>query len=131
MFSLKVMYEWTADCQNAFDRLRCLLSDAPVLAAPNFIILFKLEVDASATRAGAVLLQEDGNGFDHLICYFSRKFSRYQVNYSTIEKEILVMLWDLQHFDVYVGSNVFPFVVFTDDNPLIFLQRMLIYNLMS
>lgn len=56
----------------------------PVLSSPNFALLFKLEVDASAVGAGAVLLQEDGSGIDHPVCYFSKKFIAAQRNYSTI-----------------------------------------------
>ncbi len=87
---------------------------------------FKLEVDASAVGAGAVLLQEDEDGIDHPVCYFSRKFNKHQVNYSTIEKEALALLMALQYFDVYIGSSTYPVVVFTDHNPLVFLARM--YN---
>ncbi len=37
-----------------------LLCSAPVLAAPNNSLPYKLDVDASAVGAGAVLLQEAG-----------------------------------------------------------------------
>lgn len=111
--------------QNAFETVKCLLCNAPVLAAPNFAIPFKLEVDASAVGVGAVLLQEDEQGIDHLVCYFSRKFNKYQSNY-TIEKEALALLLALQYFEVYVGSSSLPVTVFTDHNPLVFLSRM--YN---
>ncbi|KAL7835136.1 hypothetical protein SRHO_G00293830 [Serrasalmus rhombeus] len=61
---------------------------------------FKLEVDASATGAGAVLLQEDSSGIDHPVCYYSKKFVKHQLNYSTIEKEALALLLALRHFEV-------------------------------
>lgn len=66
-------------------------ANAPVLSAPNFSFLFKLQVDASVVGAGRVLLQEDSTGVEHPVCYFSKKFSKSQQNYSTIEKEALVM----------------------------------------
>lgn len=93
--------------------------------APKFSVPFKLEVDASAVGAGAVLLQEDEEGIDHPICFYSKKFNRHQCNYSTIEKEALALL-SLQHFEVYVGSTSYPVLVYTDHNPLTFLCRM--YN---
>ena len=34
-------------------------------------------------------MQEDGNGADHPVSYFSKKFNKHQKNYSTIEKECL------------------------------------------
>ena len=61
----------------------------PVLLAPNCDKPFKLAVDASDVGAGEVLLQEDENGFDHPVCYFSHKFNKYQKVYSTTEKSVL------------------------------------------
>ncbi len=60
------------------------------------------------------------------LSYFSRKFNKHQLNYSTIEKEALALLLALQHFEVYLGSSNLPVIVFTDHNPLVFLSRM--YN---
>ncbi|XP_039894583.1 uncharacterized protein LOC120737796, partial [Simochromis diagramma] len=83
---------------------------------------FKLEVDASEVGAGAVLLQDDGQGVSHPVRFFGKKFDTHQRRYSTIEKETLAMLLALQHFDVYVGSTSQPVEVFTDHNPLVFLS---------
>ena len=63
-----------------------------MLAAPDFQKPFKLAVDASDVGAGGVLLQEDESGVDHPVCYFSKKFSKCQKNYSTIEKECLALI---------------------------------------
>lgn len=119
-------FEWSFECQVAFDSIKTLLCSEPVLSAPDFSTVFQLEVDASEMGAGAVLLQEDKEGIKHPICYFSKKFSKSQYNYSTIEKEALALLLALQHFEVYVGSSSLPEVVYTDHNPLTFLMRM--YN---
>ena len=74
--------------------------------------------------AGSVLLQEDGNGVDHPVSYFSKKFNKYQKNYSTIEKECQFLSLALQHFEVYLTSSLSPIVVFSDHNPLIFIHKM-------
>lgn len=119
-------FTWSSECQQSFEDLKWLLSCNPVLSAPNFSLPFKLEVDASAVGAGAVLLQEDFQGIDHPVAYFSRKFDKHQLKYSTIEKETLALLYALQHFEVYLVSTGKPIKVFTDHNPLVFLSRM--YN---
>ena len=95
-----------------------------MLSAPNFNSQFKLAVDASDFAAGAVLLQEDNGGVDHPICYFSKKFSKCQRNYSTVEKECLALILALQHFEVYESSSKQPVTVFTDHNPLVFLHKL-------
>ncbi len=128
LLSSSKTFIWSPACENAFEAAKDLLCFAPVLAAPEFTRPFKLEVDASAVGAGAVLLQEDDRGIDHPLCYFSRKFLKAQQNYSTIEKETLALVMALQQFEVYLGSSSLPIQVYTDHNPLTFLSRMSNHN---
>jgi hypothetical protein len=51
-----------------------------------------------------VLIQEDNNGVDQPVCFFSKKFNKYQKNYFTKE-ECLVLILAIQHFEVYVSSS--------------------------
>ena len=69
---------------------------------------FQLAVDASDVATGAVLLQEDDEGVEHPVCYFSKKS---QKTYSTIEKECLALVLALQHFEVHVTSSSLPIVI--------------------
>ena len=124
LLSKRTKFIWTNDCQKAFDILKAILKNEPVLLAPNFAKEFKLAVDASDTGAGSVLMQEDGNGVDHPVSYFSKKFNKHQKNYSTIEKECLSLILALQHFEVYLTSSSSPIRVFSDHNPLIFIHKM-------
>lgn len=95
LLKAKTKFVWSAECQSAFEAIKSLLCDCPVLAAPQFKQLFKLHVDASNVGAGAALLQEDESGTDRAISFFSRKFNSYQLNYSVIEKEALALIWAL------------------------------------
>ncbi|XP_053294792.1 uncharacterized protein LOC128455141 [Pleuronectes platessa] len=124
LLKAKAEYIWSSMCQNAFDSVKALLCSAPVLAAPRFDQPFKLHVDASNVGVGAVLLQENAEGVECPVSFFSRKFNKHQYNYSVIEKEALALVWALQHFDVYVGSGLSPLTVFTDHNPLTFLKSL-------
>ena len=85
LLSKRTKFIWTNDCQKTFDILKAILKNEPVLVAPNFAKEFKLAVDANDIGAGSVLMQEDGNGVDHPVSYFSKKFNKHQQNYSTIE----------------------------------------------
>ena len=120
----KVRYVWSEACQKSFDQLKAILKSAPVLSAPRFDREFKMAVNASDVGAGSVLLQEDDNGVDHPVCYFSKKFDKHQRNYSTIEKESLSLILALQHFQVYLSSANSPIVIFSDHNPLTFIHKM-------
>lgn len=122
MLKGKVKFVWSSECQTAFENVKALICNAPVLAAPRWDRTFKIEVDASYVGAGAVLLQCDDLGVDTPVCFFSRKFNRHQLNYSVIEKETLALILALQHFSVYVSSGTV--VVLTDHNPLTFLNSL-------
>lgn len=116
-------YEWTNECQNAFEKLKSLLINAPVLAAPKEDQPWSLVVDASHHAAGAVLQQMGNDGFEHPVAYFSKKFNPAQINYSTIEKECLALVMATTHFSPYLPTSE-PITVFCDHNPLVFLKKM-------
>ena len=91
--------------------------------APRLDKPLKIQTDASNVGAGAVLIQENDNGVEHPVCFFSRKFNNYQLNDSVIEKEALALVW-AQHFEVYVGGHCSPVVIYSDHNPLTFLHSL-------
>ena len=115
---------WDAKCTDAFKKIKGLLMSAPVLMTPNFDKPFMLLVDASDIGPGAVLVQEDRQGVEHPIVYFSQKFNSSQRNYCTSEKEALELVLALQHFDFYLSTAQHPIIVYTDHNPLIFLNKL-------
>ena len=119
-----VKYEWTPTCQAAFQKVKAMLSSYPILMAPDFHKPFLLMVDVSDNGAGVVLMQQDEKGIEHPVSYFSRKYDVHQKKYSTIEKEALALLLALQHFDVYLNTVQFPITVYTDHNPLVFVNKM-------
>ena len=63
-------FEWTAECDNAFSRLKQLLVGSTVLAYPDPNGSFFLDINASGVGIGAVLSQER-NGVEKVIGYFS------------------------------------------------------------
>ena len=121
-------YVWSTSCQDAFTKVKSVLTSLPVMLVLNFQKQFMLMVDASGVGAGAVLMQFDSNGIEHPVCYFSHKFNQHQKNYSTIEKETLALVLSLQHFDVYLNTTKYPIMVYTDHNPLVFINKMKNHN---
>ncbi|XP_038978588.1 uncharacterized protein LOC120108942, partial [Phoenix dactylifera] len=81
-------FEFDEACKNAFDKLKELLTSAPVIQPPNWNIPFEIMCDASDYAVGAVLGQRIGK-VSHAIYYVSGTLNDAQRNYSTTEKELL------------------------------------------
>ena len=114
---------WSNDCENAFQTLKRLLVTAPVLGFADFTKPFVLEIDASHAGLGAVLSQ-DHDGKLRPIAFASRGLrptERNMSNYSSRKLEFLALKWAVtQKFREYLLGQ--KFVVFTDNNPLSYLQ---------
>lgn len=104
-------FEWTEDCQHAFEMLKRKLTEQPVLKLADMGKGFVLHTDASGYAIGAVLAQEDDDG-EHVVAYASRTLRGAEVNYGITDKECLAVVWAVSHFHVYLHGN--PFEVVTD-----------------
>jgi len=67
----EVDFQWTTECQEAFDELKHRLITGPILALPENDGTFLLDTDASDTGMGAVLSQLQ-SGEEKVIAYASR-----------------------------------------------------------
>ena len=61
---------WTDACQEAFEKLKVVVSSEPVLRLPDFELPFEVHTDASDKAISGVLVQEK-----HLVAYESRKLN--------------------------------------------------------
>ncbi|XP_037803946.1 uncharacterized protein LOC119598371 [Penaeus monodon] len=120
----RVKFIWSDSCEKAFKTVKAMLMSSPILISPDFEKGFILYVDASDTGAGAVLCQADAAGVDHPVCYFSKKFNKHQINYSTIEKETLALILAVRHFEIYLYPTKEAVKIYTDHNPLTFISKM-------
>lgn len=110
-----VPFEFNKDCVTAFETLRKLLASPEMLQFPNFDEDFILRTDASGYAIGAVLSNYD----DRPIAYASRALNKAEKNYSTIEKELLAIVWSVKHYRPYLFGRHFK--ILTDHRPLVYL----------
>lgn len=117
----KQPFIWTNECQKAFDTLRTILVNPPILQYPNFGKPFILSTDASDKACGAVLSQTNGS-IDLPVAYASKGFTVGESKKSTIEKELTAIHWAIKYFRPYLYGQ--EFVVKTDHKPLVYLYSL-------
>ncbi|XP_061184347.1 uncharacterized protein LOC133192347 [Saccostrea echinata] len=116
---------WGPPQENAFITLKTALTVTPVLKLPVLNETFVLQTDASDRGVGAVLIQYE-NGMKKPVAYASKKLSKCQVNYSTIEKECYAIIWAVQKFRRYLYGK--EFLLETDHQPLVYLTKAKVSN---
>lgn len=109
------------DYTNTFNTCKTILMNDPILQYPDFSKPFILTTDASNVALGAILSQGT-IGSDKPICYASRTLSVSEVNYSTIEKELLAIVWATKYFRPYLFGR--KFIIITDHRPLTWLMSL-------
>ncbi|XP_068203698.1 uncharacterized protein [Palaemon carinicauda] len=102
------------------DEIKYMLEHNLIQPSKPFIIAG----DASDVGIGGVLFQRSDDGEVRPVSYYSRKLLEAERKYSTIEKEALALVWTLVHFKPYVTNFSFPIEIWTDHNPLVFIERM-------
>ena len=116
----KASIEWTEECQFAFEHLKQLCSQTPILAYANYQRSFKLHTDASESGLGAVLYQKQDDDTECVIAYASRTLSKAERNYNTHKLEFLALKWSItERFHEYLYGGHFE--VYTDNNPLTYI----------
>ena len=113
-----VKFNWSQEQTDAFNFLKHKLTTAPLLQYPDFNKPFILTTDASNYAVGAILSQGE-IGKDKPIAYASRTLNKAEGNYSTIEKELLAILFGVKTFRPYLFGRKFQIV--TDHRPLVWL----------
>lgn len=98
-----------------FEFCKSLLVNEPILQYPNFAEPFILTTDASNFALGAVLSQGK-IGSDLPVAYASRTLNSSEINYSTIQKELLAIVYATKYFRPYIFGRKFKIV--TDHKPL-------------
>ena len=106
-----VEWHWTHDQEEAFNRLKQLVTEAPVLKYFEPSQELTLQSDACDTGLGAVLTQ---NG--QPIAFASRALSDAETRYAQIEKELLAIVFGLEKFHQYTYGR--PLTVQSDHKPL-------------
>ena len=111
----------TEEVRESIEWCKEKLSTAPILQFPDFNIGFILTTDASQLAVGAVLSQIGENG-EQPVAFASRRLSGAESRYSTIERELLGVVWAVEYFRAYLLGR--KFLIKTDHKPLVWVEKL-------
>ncbi|KAI4313124.1 hypothetical protein L6164_026131 [Bauhinia variegata] len=101
-------WNWSQECQNAFEDLKRAVSQEPVMVLPDCSKPFEVHTDASDFAIGGVLMQ-DG----HLIACESHKLNDTEKHYTVQEKEMTAIIHCLCTWRHYLLRS--KFMIMTDN----------------
>ena len=108
-------FKWTDKCEEAFQKLKEILTGAEVMGYPKNDCPFVLDTDACDISLGAVVSQiQDGR--ERVIGYASRTLSSTERNYCVTDKELLAVVNSVQYYRHYLLGR--QFLVRTDHQAL-------------
>ena len=115
-------WHWQHEQKRAFDKLKTLITRAPVLKYYNVNEEVVIQVDASKSGLGAALLQKGKP-----VAMASKALDDTQSNYAVIEKELLAICFGCVKFHEYIfGKSV---IIQTDHKPLVSIMTKPIHQL--
>ena len=107
---------WGSLQEQSFQKMKALVSEAPVLRYFNSRESTEGEGDASSKGLGFVLMQSG-----QPISFASRALTAAETRYSQIEKELLAQVFGLEHHHQYVFGR--KITLWTDHKPLVSISR--------
>ena len=116
----KKSFEWTEECEGAFNKLKGSLISAPILGYPRPEGQFILDTDASNFALGGVLSQEQ-DGEERVIAYGSKALSKPERNYCVTRRELLAVVVFLKKYRHYLAGSMVK--VRTDHGSLRWLKN--------
>jgi transposase InsO family protein len=117
------IFNWTDECQLAFDTLKKRFTEEPVLMMPDQTRPFQIEADASKYATGAVLTQLDSFGNRHPISFISKTLSPAEQNYEIYDRELLAIIRALEEWRHYIQGSTHTTTVFSDHKNLTYYRE--------
>ena len=102
-------FKWTEEAEKAFNEIKKLLINPPVLKAPTPDRLFQLESDTSREGVGGTLLQKQGNEWV-VIGYHSKRLKSAK-NFGITELELTGLLVNIHGFMQLLCNRYFEVLV--------------------
>ncbi|GBG90995.1 hypothetical protein CBR_g51653 [Chara braunii] len=102
----ETIWKWDKDCTFVMKKLKQTLIECPVLKVAYLSLPFVVTTDASQYGIGAVLQQDDGNGY-RPVEFMSARMPSEKVATSTYERELYSLKQALEHWKHYLLGRHF------------------------
>ena len=111
---------WAQREQEAFDKLKEQFDEGKVLVPFDASKEITVETDASDYAIGAVINQQDEQGRQRPIAFYSRKMTSAELNYEIHDKELLAIVAAFEEWRVYLEGSTHTVKVLTDHKNLLY-----------
>ena len=128
-------FKWTEEAEKAFNKIKKLLINPPVLKAPTPDRLFQLESDTLREGVGGTLLQKQGDKWV-VNGYHSKRLLKSAKNFGITELELTGLLVNIHgfmqllcngYFEVLVDHKVVEYVIKSQtESPMMRLKTLLL-----
>ncbi|GBG79762.1 hypothetical protein CBR_g30026 [Chara braunii] len=115
----EAIWKWDKDCTSAMKKLKQPLIEHPVLKVDDPSLPFVVTTDAKQYGIGAVVQQDDGNGYTP-VAFMSARMPSEKVATSTYERELYALRQALDHWKHYLLGRHFK--VYSDHETLRWLK---------
>ena len=112
-------FVWSEECNTAFETVKQMLTQSPVLCSPSDSNHFISETDASNIGTGSCLKISDPHGWESIVGYHSVKFHDTEINWNVVEKEAHAIINAVQQNQHYLIGKRFS--IRTDSRVLTYL----------
>ena len=112
------IFEWSEACEKAFQTLKKIITEAPVLRHCDRSKVAILETDPSDYVNGGVLSQYDNDGLLHPVALYGKNLNPAECNYEIYDKELLAIVRCLEHWRLGLEETNIPIQVFSDHRSL-------------
>ena len=109
-----VPFEWTTECQSAFNALKKAFTSDVILCHYNLNLKIIVKTDTSDYVSEGILSQYDKNGVLHPIAYFSKKHNSAECNYEIYDKELMVIIHTFKEWCSELEGLTYSIDVITD-----------------
>ena len=117
---------WDKSCSNAFQTKKTYLLRPPILKAPTPRRLFILYITAQEKSLGALLAQQNDEGKENSLYYLSRTFKGAKLNYSSIEKICLALMFAVKKLKQYLQAHFMRLI--SRANPIKYLMSKFVLS---